>query len=126
VNKWQIICPVAAMLLYVMVARVVAQRRMRQGIITTQSFAIGHDLITATNSSHLVRVSPFLTAQLSKLLGAPTQVATVLSGDEPRADGMACSRLVLTNAAGQRLLIRLREAGGQGMFEVVGFSTGRP
>jgi hypothetical protein len=122
-NKWQIICPVAAMLVGVMVMAVVATRTQHRGIIVAASSSIGHDLITTTNSARLVRVSPFLRARLSQLLGSPTQIAAVVPGDaaQPIGDGSACSRLVLTNTAGQRLLIRLRQADSSGMFEVAGF-----
>jgi hypothetical protein len=124
-NKWQIICPIAALLVVGMVMAVVATRTQHRGIIIAASSSIGHDLITATNSSHLVRVNPFLRSRLSHLLGSPTHVAAVLPGDTPApaGDGQACSRLVLTNNAGQRLLIRLRQAGGSGMFDVVGFQS---
>jgi hypothetical protein len=125
-NKWQIVCPVLAMLVFVMVVAVIAQRRMRRGVLTTQSLIIGHDLITATNSPHLARLSPFLRTQLSRLLGSPTRVATVLIGDEPGGSNTACSRIVLTNSAGQHLLIRLQHAGSPGMFEAVGFNTSPP
>ena len=125
-NKWQIICPVAALIVAGMVVAVVAVKAQRRGIIIAASSSIGHDLITATNSSRLVYVSPYLKAQLSTLLGSPTRVGAVLSGDEPNGGGMACSRLVLTNSAGQRLVIRLRQEGGFGMFEVVGFRVGSP
>ena len=125
-NKWQIICPVATMLVVGMVMAVVATRGQYRRIIIAASSSIGHDLITVTNSSRLVRLGPHLRARLSELLGSPTHVAAVLPGDAPRpdGDGSACSRLVLTNNAGQRLLIRLRQAGGSGMFDVVGFRSG--
>ena len=122
-NKWQIICPVVALLVGGIVAVNIAARSQRRGIIIAASSSLGHDLITSTNSAHLIRVNPFLRAKLSRLLGSPTHVASVLAGDSPKpdGDGSACSRLVLTNNAGQRLLIRLRQAGGAGMFEVVDF-----
>jgi hypothetical protein len=120
-NKWQIICPVAALLVGGMIALIVAAKGQHRTVITGASLSIANDLITTTNSTRLVRVSPYLTAQLSRLLGSPTHLATVLLGDEPSGGGMACSRLLLTNSTGQRLVIRLREAGGSGMFEVVGF-----
>lgn len=127
-NKWQIICPVAAMLVGVMAMAVVATRTQHRGVIIAASSSIGHDLITDTNSAHLVRLGSHLRAQLSQLLGSPTHVAAVFPGDEPppTGDGSACSRLVLTNNAGQRLLIRLRQADRSGMFDVVGFRSGSP
>jgi hypothetical protein len=68
-------------------------------------------------------VGPHLKAQLSELLRSPTRISTVRLGDAPppAGDGKACSRLVLTNKAGQRLLIRLRQVDRPGMFEVLGF-----
>jgi hypothetical protein len=121
-NKWQIICPVAALLVAAVVMGVVARRGQHRDIVQMASRSLGAELISATNSPRLVRMSPFLKARLEKLLASPTQLAAVLTGDAPPpvGDGSACSRLVLTNAAGHRLLIRLREA-GSGMFEVVGF-----
>jgi hypothetical protein len=122
-NKWQIICPVVALLIAGTVAVNVAARSQHRGVIIAASSSLGHDLITETNSARLVRMSPFLRTKLSQLLGSPTHVAAVLSGDLPRpdGDGSACSRLVLTNSAGQCLVIRLRQADRSGKFDVVGF-----
>ncbi len=121
-NKWQIICPVAALLVAGVVVGVIAMRSQHHGVIYVASRRAGMDLVSATNSTRLVRISPFLKARLEKMLASPTQVAAVFVGDAPPpiGDGNACSRLVLTNAAGERLLIRLRDA-GSGRFEVVGF-----
>ena len=88
-NKWQIICPIAAMLVFGTVMAVVATRAQHRGIIIAASSTIGHDLITATNSAHLQRVNPYLAAQLSRLLSSPTHVAAVLPGDEPSGGGLA-------------------------------------
>jgi len=61
-NKWQIICPVAAMLVGVMAMAVVATRTQHRGVIIAASSSIGHDLITDTNSAHLVRLGSHLRA----------------------------------------------------------------
>ena len=124
-NKWQIICPVVAMLIVGLVFGIVAVRGQHRGFISVASRSIGGDLIASTNSSHLVRIGPDLQAHLSELLSARTHVADVLLGDEPSpfGDGAACSRLVLTNDAGRGLLIRLRPAEESGMFHVLGFRT---
>jgi hypothetical protein len=125
VNKWQIICPVVALLIVGLVFGVIAIRGQHRGFIGVASRSIGGDLIASTNSSHLVRIGPDLQAHLSELLSARTHVADVLLGDEPLpfGDGTACSRLVLTNEAGRGLLIRLRPAEQSGMFHVLGFRT---
>jgi hypothetical protein len=125
-NKWQLICPVVAMLAFGMVVAIVATRSQHRAVIQAASLSIGQDLIQTTNSTRLLRVGPQLQAQLSVLLSSPTHVAAVLRGDARRARGdvAACSRIVLTNHAGQRLLVRLAQADHSGMFEVVGFRAG--
>jgi hypothetical protein len=126
-NKWQILCPVTAMVVIGAIVGILALQGQHRRFISTASSGIGADLIRATNSPHLVRLSPFLQQRLARLLRARTQVAAVLEGDDarPEGDGSACSRLVLTNTAGDRLLIRLRRT-GSGKFEVVGFRTFTP
>ncbi len=121
-NKWQIICPLAALFVVGAVIGIVAVKSQHRAAINMTSRSIGGDLVTATNSSRLAHMSPYLRERLAHLLRSPTQVAAVLSGDAPPpvGNGSACSRLVLTNNAGQRLLIRLRQAGSD-KFEVVGF-----
>jgi hypothetical protein len=108
-NKWKIIGAIAALLIAGLVALTVAVKSQHRGVITAASRSIASDLIAATNSSHLVHMSPFLRARLARLLGSPSHLASVFMGDAPPpvGDGSACSRLVLTNNAGQRLLIRL-------------------
>jgi hypothetical protein len=125
-NKWQITCPVVALLIGGVVMIAVVVKRQHRAVITAASRTIGAELISATNSSHLVRMSPYLRAQLTQLLGSPTHVATVLTGDDPGTGGLACSRLVLTNHAGQLLRLRLRQADRSGNFDVVGFRSSAP
>ncbi len=124
-NKWQIICPVAALLVAGIVFGTIAVKGQHRGFISVASRSIGGDLIARTNSSHLTRIGPELQAHLSELLGAPTQVADVRLGDDasPIRDGTASSRLVLTNELGKGLLIRLRASRQASMFEVVGFRS---
>ena len=107
-----------------MIVLVVVKTNQRHRQISAASRVLGSDLIRATNSVHLVRMSPFLKARLEEMLASPTQLTGVVLGDEPSpaGDGSACSRLVLKNAKGERLLIRLRQA-GNGKFEVVGFRS---
>jgi hypothetical protein len=120
-NKWQIICPLAALLIFSLVAGVIVMRGQHRAVILSASSAIGTELLERTNSTRLVRLSPFLRTRLAQLYGSPTRVAGVLVGDAPPpdGDGTACSRVVLTNVAGGRLLIRLRTAGAK--YEVAGF-----
>ena len=97
----------------------------RQKAIHRASLSIGSELIRTTNSSRLGNIGPDLQAQLASLLGAPTQVSTVLFGDEPPpiGDGRARCRLVLTNAIGQGLLIRLGKEHATNHFRVLGFHS---
>ena len=111
----------------VVLARIIGKQEHRSFIVVA-SRSIGHDLITSTNSSHLVRLGPDLTSKLGELLTATTRVSSVLLGDAPApfGDGTACSRLVLTNEAGRSLAIRLRQADDRGKFHVLGFQTVTP
>jgi hypothetical protein len=124
-NKWQIICPMVALLVVGLAFGFIALRGQHRGFISVASRSIGDDLIASTNSSHLVRIGPDLKTRLSELLSVRTHIADVLLGDEPApiGDGTACSRLVLTNDAGRGLLIRLRQAEESGMFHVLGFRS---
>src|SRR6266496_176133 len=122
-NKSQIICPVVAMMLTAFVFGLFGIRGQRRAAILVASYSIGRELITSTNSSHLVSVGPEMQAHLSGLLNATTRVSTVvLLGDEPRpiGDGRACSRLILTNDAGHGLVVRLRQEPGTKVFNVLG------
>jgi hypothetical protein len=89
------------------------------------SLSIGRELISATNSQHLIQVSPDLQARMAELLASPTRISSVVLGDmaPPMSDGKACSRLVLTNDAGRGLLIRLSRAEQSGKFRVLDYSS---
>ena len=128
-NKWQIICPLVAMLLALLVFGVIQGSKEHRYFIRGATASIGNDLITDTNSSALVPrprddgISIHLQKRLSDLHSSPLYIAAVLLGDEPRptGDGSACSRLVLTNEAGDGILIRLGQAKTIGKFEVLGY-----
>jgi hypothetical protein len=122
-NRWQIICPVVAILLAGLFFAQIATKNQHRSFINVASRSIGHDLITTTNSSHLVDVGPELRIRLSELLASRTGIADVLPGDEPTpfGDGTACSRLVLTNSSGEGLLVRLRPTKDTGLYCVIGF-----
>jgi hypothetical protein len=122
-NKWQIICPLIALVIVGMTFATIHESGEHRSFINVASHSIGSDLVATTNSLHLIRIDPNLRAELSEFLAARANVSTVLLGDDlaPIGDGQACSRLVLTNDAGRGLLIRLRRAEQPGMFQVLGF-----
>lgn len=126
-NRWQIIGPVGFLAAAVaLVLSVIHANQVRQQLIIPQTYRIGRELIATTNSTLLDGVGlGGLEVRLTGLLAYPTQVATVLLGDEPApiGDGHACSRLILTNAHGDRLGIRLREDPHSERFRVLGFWT---
>jgi hypothetical protein len=80
-----------------------------------------HDLITKTNSTRL-QIQPALKQELAALLTSTTKVARVEFGDEgkPIGNGKATGLLILSNASGNRLGIRLRDLGDD-KFESLGF-----
>jgi|SRR5580765_6771597 len=127
-NKWQIICPLAALTLVSIPAIVALVRqgpREHRHYITAQTRMVGEELCRSTNSTRLVRMPRALRDGLSHFFGSRTGVASVLLGDEraPLGDGTACSRLVLSNASRIRFTVRLRQEPGREHFYVLGFWT---
>ena len=124
-NKWQIICPLFALMIVGMTIATIHESGEHRSFINVASHSIGGDLVAATNSPHLVRISPELRASLSDLLRSGGHFSTVVLGDDPSplGDGQACSRIVLTNDVGQGMTIRLRQADQSGIFQVLSFQT---
>ena len=93
--------------------------------VHAHSRMVGEELAATTNSPHLVQVGPGLQKQLSEFMASPARLSEVLLGDEPSplGDGSASSRVVLSNAAGARLGVRLRQDKTPGKFHAVGFWT---
>src|SRR5208283_1432536 len=113
-NKWQVICPVSALAVFLVVYPLLyglPGSRDYKYYINSRAREIGKDLIATTNSAHLVAIDPALRVNLSRVLSSPTHIANVLYGDEPPpiGDGKACSRLSLTNDLGQGIVLRLSQ-----------------
>ena len=125
VNKWQIICPLVAIAIVAVVLVIVSGRNHHRYYVYAQTRMIGQELIAITNSTRLVHIGPGIQKKLSEFLSIPASVAEVLLGDEasPIGDGAACSRLIVSNAAGGRLGIRLRQDVEPERFHVLGFWT---
>ncbi|HWQ90388.1 MAG TPA: hypothetical protein VN673_01865 [Clostridia bacterium] len=120
-NKWQIICPLLAMLIVAVVFAVISGREHHRYYVYAHSRLIGEDLATATNSPHLSQIDADLQKSLAQFLHSPAGVANVYMGDVPApiGDGSACSRVVLSNATGARLEIRLRQDDASGKFQAM-------
>lgn len=89
--------------------------------LTSQGRQIGLDLLKTTNSPQLVRMGVGLEGRLSSMFITNAGVAQVLLGDasSPIGNGKASCRLILTNASGDSLGIRLRADSGK--FHVLGY-----
>jgi len=128
-NKWQVICPLVVIAFALGVVAVIQGRNDRRYFIQVATASIGADLIRGTNSALLVprandnEILPHMERRLFELHRAPTHIAAVLDGDEPRpiGDGTACSRLVLTNEEAEGILIRLAQSDAIGSFHVLGY-----
>ena len=120
-NKWQIICPLAAMAIIALLLAWGQGSAHTRYYLTTQGRQIGLDLVKTTNSPQLVRLGVGLEGRLSSLLVTNAGVDQVLLGDEPSpiGNGKASCRLILTNAAADSLGIRLRADSGK--FHVLGY-----
>jgi hypothetical protein len=125
VNKWQIICPVVSIGIVAVVFAMISGRSHHRYFIYAHSRMVGEELAATTNSPHLVQIGPGLQKRLSDFLVLPAGLSDVLIGDEPSpiGDGSACSRVVLSNATGGRLGIRLRQDVEPERFQVLGFWT---
>ncbi len=124
-NKWQIICPLVAMAIVGVVFAIVSGSNHHRYYVYAQSRMIGEELVATTNSARLVHIGSGLQKRLSEFLVSPAGVAEVLLGDEPSpiGDGAACSRVIVSNAVGGRLGIRLRQDAKPERFHVLGFWT---
>ncbi len=124
-NKWQIICPLVAIAIVAVVFAMVSGRNHRRYYVYAQTRMIGQELIAATNSTRLVQIGSGLQKRLSEFLVSPVGVVEVELGDEPSpiGDGTACSRVIVSNATGGRLGIRLRQDVEPERFHVLGFWT---
>ena len=128
-NKWQIICPLTAIVVALGAVAVMHGRSNQRYFIQAATASIGADLIKGTNSPILVgRLSDdgilaHLEGRLADLHRSPMHVAAVLMGDEPApvGDGAACSRLVITNEEKDGILMRLEPADATGRFRVLGY-----
>src|ERR1044071_5266756 len=102
-NKWQIMCPVAAMVLVLlmMTPKAVSRYKMNhRDSITYSTRCVAWDLERQTNSTLLVSISPELKKTLDAFLTTPTAyVETFRFGDEPApvGDGTATYRLYIRN-----------------------------
>jgi hypothetical protein len=125
VNKWQIICLLVAIAIVGVVFALVSGSRHNRYHVYAQARMIGEELSTTTNSSRLVQLGPGLRQRLSDFLISPSGLAEVQLGDEPPpiGDGSACSRVILSNAVGGRVGIRLRQDSQPERFHVLGYWT---
>lgn len=123
-NWAQLKCLVAALAIAFVVVSFVGGSRMARQAVKVRIATIGHDLIENTNSPSLVRVGPDLQQTLSNLLSSTTRVARVSLGDVPMGDGTATGHLILSNALGQSVGIRLRRNSSTGeQFGILEFWT---
>ncbi|HYG35351.1 MAG TPA: hypothetical protein VEC99_11230 [Clostridia bacterium] len=101
----------------------ISGRNHHRYFVYAHSRMVGEELAATTNSPHLVQIGSSLQKRLSEFLLPPAKLSLVLIGDEPPpiGDGAACSRVVLSNAAGKRLGIRLRQDTEPEKFHILGF-----
>jgi hypothetical protein len=126
-NKWQIICPVALMALFVLFSTPAAIRRHnmnRRDRIAFSTHGVARELEATTNSMLLVSLTPALKQALGQFLTTPTRYDdTFRSGDEPApvGDGTATHRLYMRNHKDDYLTLRLKYDPKLKKFQVLGF-----
>lgn len=110
-------------LLALLVLYVVANRIVIGNILARRDAGIlAHDLVTRTNSKHLIQVPAEFQEKLSTFLASTGKLSRVTKGDVPTDRGTREAEwcIWLTNAAAELLVVRLKEA-GEGKFEYMGF-----
>src|SRR5688500_10223171 len=114
-NKMQIICPLAAMAIVVLVASLFTAssgRRNANYYLSSRGASIGKELITTTNSQYLVRIGLGLQNKLAQFLSSESHLDSVKLGDAPSpiGDGKAHMRVYLKNSRRELLAVRLRRS----------------
>jgi len=106
-------------------------KQERRDLMLALSMSVGSDLVHTTNSRALTGVTAELQSDIKQIQASPTQ-AIIRTGDDspPLGDGRAYFRLLLTNAIGQGLTLRLRPESepGTGLrkFRVLGYRKTEP
>jgi len=124
-NKWQIICPLVAMGIVAVVVGMIIGRNHHRQFINARAWAIGKELVKDSRTTNRVMPGPKLEMRLSQFRAPTSGVEDVVLGDEPAmGDGTACCYVMLTNAMGEHLGIRLRQDDADSeRFHVVGYWT---
>ena len=127
-NKQQIICLLVAMVILAAVVAMISSRNHRRHWLQANVTALAHELVTSTNSTHLLETPNSLEDCLARLLTAPAGVEHVLLGDDDsRTSGRrASARVILTNASHQSLTLRLRAESDATKFSVLSFEMADP
>jgi len=125
-NKTQIICPLVAMAVAIVIAGILMiprGQRLANAYFSSRGVSIANELIATTNSQWLVSIGPGLQNKLSEFLAAQSHLDSVKFGDAPPpvGDGKARVRVYLKNSKGELLGIRLRQAQDPDKLEVLGY-----
>jgi len=122
-NKWQVYCPVLALLAIAIVWTLHQGRVQRRRYVSARTQTIAYQLLGAAHSPYLHHGPATLLRQLEILSLRPAGIQSHALGDTeaPIGNQEACSHFVLTNAIGQELGVRLKPSGKD--FEVLGYWT---
>lgn len=124
-NKTQIITPLIALAIAALVFGISLARSQHRSYVSSRALAIGYELLSTTNSIHLVGLDPELQGKLSQFLVATGALISVAYGDTapPVGDGSALVRVFLKNSKEELLGLRLRPNAQSDKFEILGYWT---
>jgi hypothetical protein len=121
-NKQQIIAPLVAMALCVIIFGLVIfpnlPRHPEQKLLATASL-VGRDLVSKTNSDLLTSIGPALKSDLNDFLGAPVKRTFVRNTVSDQ--GKPTALVTLVNDSERLLLITLRWESKLAKFEIVSY-----
>ncbi len=122
-NKWQIYCPVIALLIVGIVGVFRQGRIQHRYYVASRTETIAYNLLNTNNSPYLVSPPSDLLVQVATLKRHQSGIQSHGLDDaaEPIGNNDACSHFILTNAVGQELGVRLEQSGKD--FKVLGYWT---
>jgi hypothetical protein len=125
-NKWQIICPLAAVALLVVWSATFSPGPNPPAFYAA-AFQVSREVLATTNSTRLVSMDPALKSSLQDLLTSPANFAGMHMETNDQAEPAAkVLTLYFANEAGRRLDLKLRWDPKLKKFTTLGYTYPAP
>ena len=122
-NKWQIICPIAAMLLFVLALDFLFHRNIERVSYLIEASFVGRDLITTTNSDRITSTPPEFKRALAAFLASPAKSAGIRRHSAEAGHPETPIATVILAKKRERLAITLRWQPNLRKFDLITFTN---